>query len=269
MVEGRQSVYVHIESCRAYSVVSQARRLKRLIQNKLPYSKVDINKRCVDKQPREGVFEIVTNGDVLFSLQNLAPPYTWFVREFDMEELADDIVQALTDEGGESPTEGDYQLMLAQRESRPTPYLCMYCGRDFLSADILRIHMRVHSHFKSFKCQICFKAFCYNLVLQAHLRSHALCKPFRCDFCGKLFVSADDLSTHLRTHTIDRKYKCELCGKPFNQFGMKRAHYLTHKGHYPFMCEVCGRTFPRIVEYEFHHRECRRWSSSAHYYTSS
>ena len=90
------------------------------------------------------VFQIVTNGDVLFSLQNLAPPYTvcngekngkgvvaaavavaiavvivvvghdfelpippshffcicslllkWFVREFDMEELADDIVQVV------------------------------------------------------------------------------------------------------------------------------------------------------------------------------
>mmetsp|Transcript_3162 Transcript_3162/g.7360 ORF Transcript_3162/g.7360 Transcript_3162/m.7360 type:complete len:463 (+) Transcript_3162:183-1571(+) len=263
---GRQSMCIHIESCRAYSVVSQARRLKRLIQNKIPFAKVDINKRCVDRQPREGIFEILANGEVIFTLQNLAPPYTWFVREFDMEELANDILQAVQDESVDQQAEQKAQELAQANDGRPrmTTNICMYCGKDFLTADVLRIHMRLHSHFKAFKCQICFKAFTYNLVLQTHLKTHALCKPYRCDFCGKLFVSPDDMRTHIRLHTYDKRNACEFCGRNFANIKFKEKHRGIHRGEHPFMCENCGRTFPSLVVFERHHICCTAiWTMSS------
>ncbi|XP_076358251.1 uncharacterized protein LOC143250932 isoform X2 [Tachypleus tridentatus] len=128
---------------------------------------------------------------------------------------------------------------------------CEVCGKLFVSAERVRVHMRSAHGEKSCSCEICGSGFSYRCKLMDHMRTHTGDKPFHCDVCGKSFSQKNHLTRHSMIHTGERPYPCDFCGRGFYRKDKLSRHRRIHTGslgiHTPSTqagkncsCEVCG-----------------------------
>lgn len=103
-------------------------------------------------------------------------------------------------------------------------YICKMCGKSFLLADSLRIHMLRHSKDRPFMCEICAKTFKGKTQLYRHRYVHSEKRPHTCQYCGKGFNSSYNLKGHLRTHTGEKPYQCEICSMAFTHNVSLKTH---------------------------------------------
>ncbi|XP_026743922.1 PR domain zinc finger protein 5-like [Trichoplusia ni] len=84
---------------------------------------------------------------------------------------------------------------------------CMQCGKTFLSATNLKLHIRsVHIKERNFPCLLCSMRFFTKCDQKRHERTHQDVRSFTCDFCGCRFKSKDSWRRHLkRQHGHDSK----------------------------------------------------------------
>jgi uncharacterized Zn-finger protein len=71
-------------------------------------------------------------------------------------------------------------------------YLSKYCLKRHINSN----HLKIKPHV----CQVCSKAFITNQLLREHMPVHTGEKPKQCPICYKRFRHASQLSTHKKTH---------------------------------------------------------------------
>ncbi|XP_038211596.1 zinc finger protein 260-like isoform X2 [Zerene cesonia] len=159
---------------------------------------------------------------------------------------------------------------------------CAQCGK-FIRADLMYVHVQVHSQRESYECAVCDKRFVSRATYDNHLKytkAHANDNSilrFQCDTCGKGFRSKGELRDHIHSQHLGktqhkcpicdkllssrrsttrhvksvhhglvetRKDKvCQICGKTFSSKKNLYEHQLIHSGDRPLSCNVCGVTF--------------------------
>lgn len=80
------------------------------------------------------------------------------------------------------------------------PFKCSQCGRGFVSAGVLKAHVRTHTGLKSFKCVICNGAFTTGGSLRRHMGIHNDLRPYMCPYCQKTFKTSLNCKKHMKTH---------------------------------------------------------------------
>ena len=169
---------------------------------------------------------------------------------------------------------GDLTTDLKSHEDN-IPFSCSKCGKAFMKAHSLEVHLRRHTAYKPTNsrkpthCHICDKTFPHPCELVKHMKSHTepmvcnVCgvkfkyakrlarhqqtqhateKSWQCHKCSKLFLSRGRLTAHMHTHA-EKTVLCSVCGKAFTRDNQLTLHMRTHTGEKPFQCSLCGRAF--------------------------
>ncbi|XP_025081825.1 zinc finger protein 568-like isoform X2 [Pomacea canaliculata] len=119
--------------------------------------------------------------------------------------------------------------------------LCQECGKTFLSAAGLRVHVQKHLE-KPHKCKHCDAAFALRSELKSHLASHGI-RPYLCQECGSAFKRADALKVHMKVHTGEMPYKCDVCSRAFKHSSVLKEHTMKHLGIKQHVCHICGKAY--------------------------
>ncbi|XP_012504334.1 PREDICTED: zinc finger protein 236 [Propithecus coquereli] len=83
------------------------------------------------------------------------------------------------------------------------PFKCSQCGRGFVSAGVLKAHVRTHTGLKSYKCLICNGAFTTGGSLRRHMGIHNDLRPYMCPYCQKTFKTSLNCKKHMKTHRYE------------------------------------------------------------------
>ncbi|CAH0550269.1 unnamed protein product [Brassicogethes aeneus] len=152
-------------------------------------------------------------------------------------------------------------------------YMCMKCGRNFLSQEHLDAHteengtdelhkdrissatVKAQDEKLKFKCTFCDRVFTQVCYLMQHTNAqHGEQKQFKCMKCGQNFASQELLDVHKERHSADKPHKCRVCPKQYHYRCDLKKHMLVHsKKPNPLVCTTCGRQFLRKDRFK-HHR---------------
>jgi len=155
----------------------------------------------------------------------------------------------------------DYQTVFPQslkiHEKRHSPQchqsnLCSFCGKTFLSGNILKNHLAKEHLDIKIQCKNCSKTFHSTKNLKLHMVCHQPGyndRNYSCDVkdCGKTFLRRSMLRRHIRVvhDGLAPSYKCEYCSKTLSSKMSLRDHTKIHSGLRPYQCEICQQTFAR------------------------
>lgn len=84
-------------------------------------------------------------------------------------------------------------------------HICTVCSKQFVCADELQLHSRLHADLKPYKCKMCSQAFRLARSLEYHLLGHGGGpRAYLCTMCDATFVQLADIHEHLRDHQLGR-----------------------------------------------------------------
>lgn len=135
------------------------------------------------------------------------------------------------------------------------PHMCNVCGKTYLTAYHLKVHMQAtHSEKKNFACKICNKLFSYTTSLKMHEATHDKVERVKCESCDKTFVNQQALKYHIMSkHSEPGHFPCKDCGKVYKTEFLLRNHRKRHSvDSTRFMCDICGRQFMYKSALEMH-----------------
>ncbi|XP_023028987.2 uncharacterized protein [Leptinotarsa decemlineata] len=88
--------------------------------------------------------------------------------------------------------------------SEKTSYICPECGKEFITYDTYRYHLKKHSG-RKFLCTHCGQAFMQSVHLKYHMWKHTGIKNYKCDLCDKSYTCVTQLKKHRRRHHPNAK----------------------------------------------------------------
>nr|XP_022917746.1 zinc finger protein 62 [Onthophagus taurus] len=149
---------------------------------------------------------------------------------------------------------------------------CIYC-EDILDNIIeLRNHLSEKHPEHNYSCSMCGKSFVIAQDLTVHLRNKSCSYSYQdkntktCDVCLFSTTSESELIFHKVLHTKPiivedtkkgsvEKYKCPLCEK-ISSKGSLRCHIRLHTKERPFTCKTCLVSFVRKSNWLHHTKKC-------------
>uniref|UniRef100_A0A672TYY0 C2H2-type domain-containing protein n=1 Tax=Strigops habroptila TaxID=2489341 RepID=A0A672TYY0_STRHB len=142
------------------------------------------------------------------------------------------------------------------------PYICVHCGRSFMSKRKIRHHLRARE----------VLGLCQPSDVECSVSQHQGCstargKPstsrfplspgnvmYTCKECMESFSSQSFLILHQWQHSQHHLILCPSCGKSFNEKSNLNKHYRIHTGERPYRCSACGKGFIQKHHLQKHQR---------------
>ncbi|XP_055326323.1 zinc finger protein 569-like [Sitodiplosis mosellana] len=123
----------------------------------------------------------------------------------------------------------NFDLKHHVRSQHNTTLSCDTCGKSFVYASVLRLHLRSHIENLPEKCEHCKKSFPDKITLEEHMKTHVQAV---CTFCGKKFTRKQKCKKHELRHTNEsKKFKCSLCPAALDtERGLKLHSLRKHNG---------------------------------------
>ena len=103
------------------------------------------------------------------------------------------------------------------------PFYCNKCSMIFLTHDLLKSHIMMHTGDSLISCKECGMVCKENKSLQIHSASHLSCKS-----CTKTFLTPKETEKHMLTHVGERPFPCTECGIEFPSETILKRHMNTH-----------------------------------------
>lgn len=171
-------------------------------------------------------------------------------------------------------------------------FTCDTCGRNYLSHEALKYHIKCIHEVTKHVCRKCWKEFPTSEMKKEHVRGSKPCWTFCCTICGERFQSWEQKQKHLQAehdfekivyncpdceekftsrkyfythyklaHT-DEGFQCACCGLKFNTQKRLDDHSLGHTGEKQFICTICAKSFVRrksLNQHMWTHSETKRF----------
>ena len=132
---------------------------------------------------------------------------------------------------------------------------CPECGKQFVNANNLRLHMFTHSDEKRFDCAICGRHFRQPDCRDQHQKTHLADANHICSECGDVFKTSRSLKLHREAqHNIEARHECQTCGKFFKYGSALSRHKVLHSGEKRYKCEACEKSFATSYSLQCHLR---------------
>ena len=113
-------------------------------------------------------------------------------------------------------------------ESHFVQFRCGECDKTFRNEKALSVHVQgQHAQNRPHLCDICSMQFVTAERLKRHLKIHTGEKPYKCGYCDMAFLTKSQLKGHTRIHTGEKPYKCSKCGIGFAQSQNRDKHEKT------------------------------------------
>lgn len=135
---------------------------------------------------------------------------------------------------------------------------CDHCDKQFSSTRNYEAHKRVHVNLnraanakaQSYLCNVCGKRYMDAYHLKVHMYRHSGERPYKCDICKKGFIIMNSLKEHMHMHSGEKPFVCEVtgCGKAFAHSSGKRQHFdCVHNTVKRFECDYCHKRYAKRV----------------------
>jgi len=108
------------------------------------------------------------------------------------------------------------------------------CGRRFLSAARLHVHLFVHTGERPYICDMCLKTY----SAPSHLSRHKRIVHFKQSSDISKKETREDV-----VHPSERQFLGEICSKRFSSAFNLRVHSLGHTGERPYICDDCPKKY--------------------------
>ncbi|KRZ06010.1 Zinc finger protein [Trichinella zimbabwensis] len=142
-----------------------------------------------------------------------------------------------------------------KEEHDEIPYMCGFCPKRFKWKSNFLKHKEVHNaHFK-FTCNQCNTNFPSQAAVDVHFKSKHMerIREHVCPLCQKSFYEKESLTKHMREHN-GPFYTCGQCGRQFVEEALLKKHITIHTETRHYVCNVCEKMFSRASSLSAHLR---------------
>ncbi|KRZ74664.1 Zinc finger protein with KRAB and SCAN domains 8 [Trichinella papuae] len=140
-----------------------------------------------------------------------------------------------------------------KEEHDEIPYMCGFCPKRFKWKSNFLKHKEVHNaHFK-FTCNQCNTNFPSQAAVDVHFKSKHMerIREHVCPLCQKSFYEKESLTKHMREHN-GPFYTCGQCGRQFVEEALLKKHITIHTETRHYVCNVCEKMFSRASSLSAH-----------------
>lgn len=128
-------------------------------------------------------------------------------------------------------------------------FKCSLCGKEFISKNTLKKHLRNKHMKKELSCHLCKRTFDTEYARKKHRKtcswkfeSTLVNTQYKCDLCGHMDTSMNDFLNHTR-NCEGQYYDCDICEERFTKKQAIREHMYSHTKEKPYSCDVCQKSF--------------------------
>ena len=115
--------------------------------------------------------------------------------------------------------------------SETESYRSALSGKDFISQNNIRRHMKSHSGDNPYPCFLCQELMYINYQ-KLNMKIYSCENPYYCDLCGKQLIFRNNIKGYMNGHTRNCPYIYTLCAKN-SPSGTTQGHTNSHTGINP------------------------------------
>lgn len=147
----------------------------------------------------------------------------------------------------------------AKKNTKYTPFECMYCGEKFTDCWFWKRHVNGHEKkmdgLPKHQCEYCDRGFKSEEWKRLHTEKvHPV--RFSCTLCNDSFISDELLKNHMQTDHkhVEKHWQCSYCGFRSKLKSTVLKHERIHSGEKHFKCSYCEKSFVNSTSLKIHEK---------------
>lgn len=129
------------------------------------------------------------------------------------------------------------------RKHLGVPRVCVECGFEASSRDILYHHVNREHKNKQHQCMLCDKTYTKNSSLKNHIKIMHVKETEKCHLCEKVYTSCSALKFHIQSKHLNVTFSCEHCFKGFYSKASRQVHIKSLHLCEKTKCSECGKEY--------------------------